>query len=207
MKRSPPLTLDLDAFSSALDAESDRACGVLGAAMLDARLEALFRRRLHAFTDELLGIGALGALSSRSKLARALGWIGEDVYADINTMRDIRNVFAHSADHRLSFAEPSIADRCRNLVIAKEFLDGIGDRVRNPGSRCSAEVFAGQQRMLSAPRKRFQLSVEFVAQYIDELGATSPQTGGIDLSAEVRRLGYDSEPRISGTATVRDPGL
>ena len=38
---------DLRPFLVPFRSESDRACAVLGAALLDARLERLFQRRLH----------------------------------------------------------------------------------------------------------------------------------------------------------------
>ena len=67
------LPRDLNAFSVELNDESDRACGVLGAAILDARLESLYRRRLHIFADKLLAFnGARATFGGRIKVARAL---------------------------------------------------------------------------------------------------------------------------------------
>ncbi len=66
--------LSLDQISANLGSESDRAWGVLGAALLDAKLEVLFRRRLGPNGERLLGKSApLGSFSSRFRLAHALG--------------------------------------------------------------------------------------------------------------------------------------
>ena len=80
MPRKPIPDFDLNAFSGPFRAESDRACAVLGAALLDARLESLYNRRLRISKEELLSNnGPLGTLSARIRVARALAWISEDV--------------------------------------------------------------------------------------------------------------------------------
>ena len=102
MPRKPISQFDLNAFSGPFRAESDRACAVLGAALLDARLERLYDRRLRNGKEELLSSnGPLGAFSARIRVARALAWISEDVRYDLDQIRDIRNDFAHNADHEL----------------------------------------------------------------------------------------------------------
>ena len=85
--------------------ESDRACGVLGAALLDAKLESIFRTNLKLYEKELLDnfSSPLSSFSARIVLARALNWINDDAYHDLNKIRSIRNEFAHSFDHDLSF--------------------------------------------------------------------------------------------------------
>lgn len=197
---------DLNSFSVGLGNETDRACGVLGASMLDVRLEALFLRRLHAFQDELLGFGGpLGTFSGRIKIARALHWISDDVRKDLDTVRDIRNKFAHSPDHRLSFSDQSIAATCRNLRSARAFLAGVEERIADPGPRLSAQVFAGVRDTFAAPRQRFQLAVSFISQHLDDIPADASSYQGGDLCDEVRRLGSATDFRISATATVTDP--
>src|SRR5262245_46733710 len=103
-KRLAQKPVDLDKFSERLTSESDRACAVLGAALVDARLEAVFRRRMHAFHDELLGSSRpISAFGARIHLARSLTWISDDARVDLDLIRAIRNDFAHSVDHELSF--------------------------------------------------------------------------------------------------------
>ena len=116
MPRKPIPAFDLNAFSGPFRAESDRACAVLGAALLDARLESLYDRRLRDCKQELLsGNGSLSTFSARIRVARALAWISEDVRYDLDQVREIRNEFAHNFDHELSFSTQSIADKCRTL--------------------------------------------------------------------------------------------
>jgi DNA-binding MltR family transcriptional regulator len=101
-----------------LDKESDRGAALLGAAFLDESLEAMLRMFFvddSSLADELLGTDRpLGSFSARIRTAYAIGLLGREMYADLETVRSIRNDFAH--DHRgLSFDNQSLADRARNL--------------------------------------------------------------------------------------------
>ena len=57
-RRSHP-PLDLERFSSRFRDESDRACIVLGAALIDAELERLYLRRLVGIPVDLLRQGCV----------------------------------------------------------------------------------------------------------------------------------------------------
>lgn len=46
--------IDFNSFCERMHSESDRACAVLGAALLDAKLKEVFQRRLSSYHDELL---------------------------------------------------------------------------------------------------------------------------------------------------------
>ena len=141
MPRRPIPSFDLNTFSGPFRMESDRACAVLGAALLDARLESLYNRRLHSFKDELLSnSGPLGAFSARIKVACALAWIGEDVRFDLDQIRSIRNEFAHNFDHELNFANQAIADKCRTLRVAQTLIDAHDYAASIPHQNLSAEV-------------------------------------------------------------------
>ena len=106
------------AFRRALSEESDRGCALFAAAYLDAALENLFRSSVlegKKIDEELFeGSSPLATFSGRIKLAYYLGLISAEFRADLETVRKIRNDFAHDAT-LLSFETQSIADRCRNL--------------------------------------------------------------------------------------------
>lgn len=106
------------AFRSALSEESDRGCVLFAAAYLDTALEGLFRASVleeKKIDEELFeGSAPLATFSGRIKLAYYFGFISAEFRADLETIRKIRNDFAHNATI-LSFDTQSIADRCRNL--------------------------------------------------------------------------------------------
>ncbi|MBR8202096.1 hypothetical protein [Burkholderia vietnamiensis] len=104
---------------SVLLRESERAVVVLGAAQIDADLERLLMHVLHpaaSRNDDLLDTGQpLSAFAVKISLAHRLGIIDDDFKTALNTVRKIRNDFAHNA------AEPGLAlekhrDRVEQVV-------------------------------------------------------------------------------------------
>jgi hypothetical protein len=204
MPRKPIRDFDLNTFSEHFRTESDRACAVLGAALLDARLESLFQRRLKDFSKELLSQGGpLGSFSVRIQLARALVWISEDARFDLDQIRSIRNVFAHEFDHKLSFADQSIADKCRTLRVAQTLIDAIKSvapkTMPNFSTKLILDILGST---FEPPRQRFEWCVEMLAQYIDELGPESAAYSGPDLNKELWDLASAFKSRITRTDTV-----
>lgn len=105
-------------FRKALTVESDRGCALFAAAYLDKALSDLLYLSLvenKKIESELFeGTAPLATFSSRIKLAYYLGKISAGSRSDLDTIRNIRNAFAHKID-LISFDTQSIADRCRNL--------------------------------------------------------------------------------------------
>lgn len=58
--------------------------------------------------------GPLGSFSARIKLAQYLNLVSSQVRRDLDTIRDIRNDFAHKLEFE-DFNTQSIKDRCMNL--------------------------------------------------------------------------------------------
>jgi hypothetical protein len=203
MPRKPIAEFDLNAFSGPFCAESDRACAVLGAALLDARLESLYNRRLRSFKEELLSSnGPLAAFSARIRVARALAWISEDVRFDLDQIRSIRNEFAHNADHQLSFADQSIADRCRTLRVAQVLIGAHEHAASTPHHNFSAELIRAIGAVLQPPRQRYEVTVEMLAQHLDDLSGESSEYNGPNLRDELWTLGSRVDFKITATAEV-----
>lgn len=106
-------------FREALTKESDRGCALFAAAFLDHALKELVTKCLvqdEKIKDELLGQnGPLASFSSRINLAYYLGKLSRVCRRDLNTIRQIRNEFAHKST-LITFDTPSVADRCRTLL-------------------------------------------------------------------------------------------
>lgn len=191
MIKNPPQQVDLDAFCSAMADETDRACGVLGAALLDLKLKLTYERRLRCSQKEvkelLDGTGPLASFGTRIRVARALAWINEDAYTDLNTVRDIRNDFAHQWDHTLGFDNQSIADRCSNLRSASAYIHGWNDAAAVPG-HLHSDVIRSMGSVFKTPRRRYENAVTFLSQYLDDLTPAVLEYQGPDFLADVRAV-------------------
>jgi len=112
---------DLQSFSAFLaefQKETDRGAALVGAAMIDDRLDRLLRSHLLdcKAASELLDGGAapLGTLSSRIRMAYALGLITDSEHSECNIIRKVRNEFAHKL-HGLTFSDQGIISLCQSL--------------------------------------------------------------------------------------------
>lgn len=200
---------DLDAFTKSLHTESDRASAILGAALLDWRLEQLFRRRLIDFHKELLGSSQpIGSFSSRIRLARALNWINDDARHDLDLIRSIRNNFAHSFDHTLAFSDTSVTDRCKGLRTALAFVAGFDIAAARPNNNLSAAGYKAMQSAFESSRARFQITVGMLSQHIAGLDGGMPDYIGVDLLEEIKATSGAIKLVISGSgrATASDAG-
>jgi DNA-binding MltR family transcriptional regulator len=114
----PPNSEDLETLLRELSGESDRGAALIGAAYIDDSLKHVFLSRLGGDEKTKLSLldfdGPIGSFSSRIKLAYCLGWIGTEFRSDLDTLRGIRNDFAHERA-AISFSTESVRDRCKNL--------------------------------------------------------------------------------------------
>lgn len=203
MPRKSIAAFDLNTFSGPFRAESDRACAVLGAALLDARLESLYERRLRSFKDELLsGSGPLATFSARIHVARALAWISDDVRFDLNQIRAIRNEFAHSADQHLSFADQSIADKCRTLRVVQTLIDSHEHTASMGHPNFGSQVIRAMSAVFQPPRQRYEITIEMLAQHLNELPSESSEYAGPNLKEELWTLGSCNGFKITMVGTV-----
>jgi DNA-binding MltR family transcriptional regulator len=124
-KKKPHFTMwelfhDRFKAAEAFERESDRAVALITAEYLNLGLELLLRKCLIAKTkvvDEFFGFDRpLGTFSARIKMGYCLGHMSDHSFKDLNTIRDIRNDFAHSRE-TISFSTQSINDRCLSLRI------------------------------------------------------------------------------------------
>ena len=141
--------------------QSDRAAAVVAASVLDE----LLRKALLSFllesskADELLfGVyKPLSSLKAKTDVALLLGLISPDECADLNTIRQIRNDFAHKFDI-LTFSTTGISLLCGKLN---------GFRKTNPPAGLtptSADVF--------------KFSVTVLAYRLHHLSVTLPRVSG-----------------------------
>jgi len=112
------------------NAESPRGSVLVVCSFLDDRLRTIIDNYLVEDSDKaqlLDGFNApLGTFASRIKSAHWLGLISDEERDDCDTLRKIRNEFAHN--FRTSFADNKLVDLCKNLHhSAKDHGDVIVD--------------------------------------------------------------------------------
>jgi mannitol operon repressor len=104
-------------FIEEMDKESPRGVVLISCATIHDLLGRLIELFLvnHEAVEALLDgrFSPLGTFSARISAAVSLGLISDAEYRDCETLRKIRNAFAH--DVKVSFTEQRVKDLCKNL--------------------------------------------------------------------------------------------
>jgi hypothetical protein len=120
-RRLPEADIETSATAAAIhSAESDRGCALIAGSVAENALETIIRTRMTPLNkereDQIFGIdGILGSFSSKIKIAFAFGFIDVDLRDQLDRMREIRNVFAHSKI-AIDFKTPEIHRACVGLL-------------------------------------------------------------------------------------------
>lgn len=120
-------------FLGELQTETDRGLPLVGAALIDARLQETLRAFMceHRTAGKLLDeVNApLGAFSARAQTCYALGLIDDHEYAEIELIRKVRNEFAH-AKHGTTFRSDRVQGLCSSLKA--DLPEGAGYPTSDP---------------------------------------------------------------------------
>jgi DNA-binding MltR family transcriptional regulator len=118
---------------------SDRVAALIGASIIDLHLERLLASFFIEDEKEVRPLlsgkdpnAALGTLSSRNRAAYCLGLISKVEFEDINTIRNIRNAFAHQL-FDCSFQTPEVRSACEALRLFEQIAkppEGFTTRVK-----------------------------------------------------------------------------
>jgi len=131
-------------FLSEFQKETDRGAALVGAALIDTRIDRILRGHFVSkrIADELLsgGNAPIGTFSARMKLAYSLGLITRLEFHECDLIRKIRNEFAHEV-HGLSFQTQKISD------LAARLQANTPDRKRFDGN--SRQLFINSVILLS----------------------------------------------------------
>lgn len=98
--------------------EDDFQCAIIAASYIDSCLASLLQSYLiegHTSAQLLDYGGTLGEMGARAKLAYCLGLIPKETLQDINTIGEIRNIFAHDVTVR-KFTDEDITAKCGSLI-------------------------------------------------------------------------------------------
>ncbi|MGC3956901.1 MAG: MltR family transcriptional regulator [Verrucomicrobiota bacterium] len=151
--------------------ESDRGVVLVGATLLEENLELVLRSVMRqpekALKDVVAplfqGTGAFATFSAKIKCCYAFNLIDETALKDLETIREIRNEFAHSYQ-TASFLSQSIKDKIANLSSGKV----IEDKLTNPDTEIDVILEEGKPGIkMSVTKRRFVMSVAFLSSYFE----------------------------------------
>jgi mannitol operon repressor len=143
---------DLNSFVSELELETDRGLPLVGAALIDERLQETLRsffcecRASSKLLDE--GDAPLGTLSARAHACYALGLIDDFEFSEIELIRKVRNEFAH-AKHGVSFRTEKVMGLCSTL--RSDLPEGAGHPTSDPRFRFTNAVICLTLRLYYRP--------------------------------------------------------
>jgi hypothetical protein len=134
----------------------NRTAALVGVALVDQLLVLLLQSKFIPLNDEELGDiffgkrALLGGLAERITLCHALGLLPTDIKSDLDTMRRIRNVFAHRVQP-LSFDNPLIKSECLKLQhITGDLLPLYDDTPRGRYVNCALYAFGALLDIVNA---------------------------------------------------------
>ena len=158
-----------------LDDLSDRAAAIVGATILEARLDERLRhvmRDLAIKSGQTLhdrmfnNSGALATFSARINIAYMCGIYNESVWRDLNLIRDLRNDFAHQTAIG-SFKDQSVVARCANLKACELHFRTAqaGDHIMSVDESVDGTTFTftilGLESKLKDARQRYLLCIMY----------------------------------------------
>lgn len=108
-----------------LTQSSDRTKVILGSAILEELLERLLKKHFilnTKLTEEVFEPSAfLGSFSSKIKISFLLGLISQEMFDDLEIIRELRNKFAHRI-HQSSLLDQSATSLCNNFKFVKKII-------------------------------------------------------------------------------------
>lgn len=124
LTRAKPTKEDYAKWRDTIFDQHPMVCAIWGASMIEHELEDIIRRRLKRNDDalwaKLTERGApLSSFAGKIDLAYAIGALDETTRANLHTVRDIRNTFAHTKKV-LDFEDPIIIDALSKIKEPKQ---------------------------------------------------------------------------------------
>jgi DNA-binding MltR family transcriptional regulator len=167
---------NLSSLMRQLSQDSDRAAGIVGAALVENRLERALRGHLLDVPEVQQRLfrtsGPLSALAVKIDLALLNGLISHAAHADLRIVKAVRNDFAHHLTWN-SFEEPSIRDRCTKLRLVDTLVADTSTNPHLTGGAISG--FDGAAEELKKPRQRYiQTVTTFAVKLLHRRDVSSP---------------------------------
>jgi hypothetical protein len=168
---------------------SDRAVAIIAATLLEDRLTRTLKARFNEnkkITDELFKVsGPLGYFGTKINVGFLVGLYGEPFRRELETIKDIRNAFAHSLQVR-DFKTDKIRGLINNLKILEQYVEGpapggfTGTKftLAELGGRPITLFKADREASLARPRERFIMATAVLSHLLASLNESPIRLGG-----------------------------
>ena len=124
------LTEEAKKIDKILTTSTELASVLLSISFIDELLERLLRSKFikkSNTVNRLLEKGILGSIKAKIDIAYCLELISKIQLQDLDTLIDIRNLFAHHYKD-ISFNNPEITNLCDKLHLPKSYLNSIEEQ-------------------------------------------------------------------------------
>jgi DNA-binding MltR family transcriptional regulator len=142
---------------------SDRAVGIVIASIVEIRLTRFIKDCFvpdPTVEDQLFhSSGPLGSFAAKIRLAYLMGLVSKECHADLETLKNIRNEFAHQLD-KGSFQTPSIRDKCKNLKLIDKYAINEGEGILGDQTASFGLVVPELKRKLGDPKERYVITAQ-----------------------------------------------
>jgi hypothetical protein len=142
-----------------IEKQPDRAAAIIATTLLEHNLVIAIQHRLlplpRALKDNLFGSrGTLGAFQDKIDLGFALGLYTKAGHHDFDTIRKVRNRFAHTPI-ALTFQDAEIKKLCSSLLLGGEHL--LTPKQKEPRERFLIAWLTGWSLLHFLPKKNIRL--------------------------------------------------
>lgn len=153
-----------------MEATSDRAAAIVIASLVEDRLTSALQAAIadapSIKKDFFRSSGPLGSFAAKIDLALLLDLLTEDARNDLNTMRRIRNAFAHELKPTQFDTNDQIRQLAENFVLIEKRMCSI-DSEEAPGGFAFAMKVTDYELLKSLPRGRYMLTGRLFVAGID----------------------------------------
>ena len=167
----------LGAAIEQLEKDSDRAVGVVAAAIVEQRLSELILLHLHKTDQKILERifrvgGPVGSFSAKIDMAFLMGLVSLAFHAEMVIVKNIRNAFAHKLEST-TFDTQKVRDLCFKLNYVEQWVGDISPEEEEAmrGGKFDFKTpegsppirFTGAGEALKNARRRYILSAQILS--------------------------------------------
>ena len=122
----------IETYIESLQRESDRGCTSIGVELISDALQKKIERMMQGnkkLKEELFnGLGPLSTFSAKIKLSYCFNVISDSMYKELNCLRSIRNIAAHSIED-FSFDHENVKKNLSAMCLLEKTLTSLDSGV------------------------------------------------------------------------------